>query len=207
MKYPVTRFTSLKVALKELEPFIKDGAHLKSGDPFARLGDMRSREALANWLISAILNFEYQTDQYSFTSDPNGGDGTIVDLETNLAWMTEHVMVPQPRSVSDNDKNILERILDAVNLKREKGGTAYASDKCLVVFLDDGRGEWCPNAVTKKLPNPLYFEDVWVVGLQGVVEGKYSYAVTQLMLDCGNAPIWIVDLSEDFSSWNVNKTQ
>lgn len=207
MKHSVTKFKSLEVALKELEPFIKNGTHLESGKPFAQFGDMRSREALANWVISAILNFEYQTDQYSFTSDPSGGDGTIVDLETNLAWMTEHVMVPQPRSDSDNDKNILGRILDAVNLKRVKGGTAYASNKCLVVFLDDGRGEWRPNAVAKKLPNPLYFEDVWVVGLQGVIEGKYSYAATQLRIDCGNAPIWIVDLSEDFSSWNVNKTQ
>lgn len=50
-----------------------------------------------------------------------------------------------------------------------------------------------PNQVTKQLPTPLYFEDVWVVGLQGVLEGRYIYGVTQLILNYGNAPIWTVD--------------
>ena len=140
MKHSVTKFTNLETALKELEPFIEDGAHLQSGKPFIQFGDMRSREMLANWLISAKLNFENKTDQYSFTSYPDGGDGTIVDLETSNARLTEHVMVPQPRSAKDKNIDILDRILLAVNSKIEKGGEAYASSKHLVVFLDDGRG-------------------------------------------------------------------
>jgi hypothetical protein len=37
MKYPVTRFKSLAVALREIEPFIRNGVHLKTGKPFERV--------------------------------------------------------------------------------------------------------------------------------------------------------------------------
>jgi len=207
MKHSVTKFKSLEIALKELEPFIKDGAHLQSGKSFAKFGDMRSRELLANWLISASLNFEYKTIQYSFTSDPDGGDGTIVDLETNQAWITEHVMVPQPQNEVERNKDIHSRILDAIDLKRNKGGEAYASNKTLIVFLDSGQGLWTPNQIAKQLPSPLYFEDVWVVALQEAIEGKYSYRVTQLLLDHGNAPIWAVDIDQSFAGWAVTRIQ
>lgn len=207
MKHSVTKFKSLELALKELEPFIKNGAHLQSGKPFAQFGNMRSREVLANWLISATLNFEYKTIQYSFTSDPDGGDGTIVNLETNQAWMTEHVMVPQSQNKVEGNKHIHSLILDAIDLKRNKGGEAYGSNKSLVVFVNSGQGLWIPNQVASQLPNPLYFEDVWVVSLEGVTNGKYSYRVVQLLLDSGNAPIWSIDLSEDFGAWSVNRVQ
>ena len=207
MKHSVTKFKSLEIALKALEPFIKDGAHLQSGKPFAQFGNMRSREMLANWLISATLNFEYKTTQYSFTSDPNGGDGTIVDLETNQAWVTEHVMVAHPQNEFERSKDIRSRILDAIDLKRNKGGEAYASNKFLLVFLDGGQGLWIPNQVASQLPSPLYFEDVWVVSLERVVDGKYSYRVVQLVLNLGNAPIWSIDISQDFGAWSVNKVQ
>jgi hypothetical protein len=34
MKYPMIRFKSLKLALKEMEPFIRDSRHLATGRPF-----------------------------------------------------------------------------------------------------------------------------------------------------------------------------
>ena len=46
-RLPVTRFKNMKLALKELNPFIHMGWHLKTGRPFKRLAGMRSREALA----------------------------------------------------------------------------------------------------------------------------------------------------------------
>jgi hypothetical protein len=58
MKYPIIRFKSLTVALKELAPFVRDGRHLQNGRPFDRLGGMLSREVLANWLICAAANSE-----------------------------------------------------------------------------------------------------------------------------------------------------
>jgi hypothetical protein len=46
MKYPTTRFKNLTVALKELEPYIRNGEHLQTGKPFKQFGDLRSRELL-----------------------------------------------------------------------------------------------------------------------------------------------------------------
>jgi hypothetical protein len=43
MKHAVTKFRSPKIALKELERFIRDGRHLKSGKPFKKFGDAQPR--------------------------------------------------------------------------------------------------------------------------------------------------------------------
>jgi hypothetical protein len=56
MKYPITRFKSMEVALKEMEPFVRNAVHLQSGKAFKQLGGIRSREVLANWLLSATIN-------------------------------------------------------------------------------------------------------------------------------------------------------
>jgi hypothetical protein len=207
MKHSVTKFTSLKVALKELKPFIKDGTHLQSGRPFTLFGGMRSREALANWLICAVLNFEYKAEKYFFTSDPTGADGIVVNSETGATWLTEHVMVPQLRNSRERNKDIVTRVVEAVNSKRDKGGLAYASGKQLVVFLDDCRGEWRPNEVSKQLPQPLYFEDVWVAGLQIADAGEYCYGITQLVSAYENAPTWTLNINRGFEAWSIHRIQ
>src|ERR1700688_403277 len=66
MKYPGKRFKSLAVALKEIEPHIRDGKHLQTGKPFGNFSDMRSREVLANFLICAAANFENQSERFAF---------------------------------------------------------------------------------------------------------------------------------------------
>lgn len=98
MKYSITRFKSLSLALKELEPFIKNVAQLQSGKPLAQLGRMLPREVLANWLLCGVLNFDYLSERYCFTSSPTGGDCVIVGSEAGTTWLTEHVMVPKPRN-------------------------------------------------------------------------------------------------------------
>lgn len=208
MKYRVTRFKNLAVALRELEPYIRNGEHLQTGKPFKRLHGMRSREALANWLICAAANLERGIDRLSFTSDPTGGDGVIYDSQTKTTWKTEHVLVPRPRAEKEAKAADVETlILDAVALKQGKGGAAYASGKQLVVFLNSGGDQWIPNRVTKKLPRPLHFDDVWVVALQGIDDGEYIYAVTQLDTTAGNAPIWQIRIATDFDSWKVARIQ
>ena len=172
MKYPVTRFKSLKVCLKEMEPFIRSGWHLQSGKPFKRFGDMRSRELLANWLLCVVVNFEKGEDQLTFSSDPIGGDGIIQDIATDATWPTEHVMIPRPRAGRIQDAETL--ILRAVEHKNNKGGAAYASGKHLVVFMDADAGVWFPNRVARQLPEPLHFETVWVICLQSVEAGNIS---------------------------------
>jgi len=53
---PVRKFKSMAVALKTLGPYIEDATHLQTGKPFQNFGDMRSREAVANWLLCATAN-------------------------------------------------------------------------------------------------------------------------------------------------------
>jgi hypothetical protein len=205
MKHQVTRFRSLKVGPKELEPFILDGEHIQTGKPFKRFGGLRSRELLANWLLCVAANFACGSDRLTFSSDPLGGDGIICDRVTGRTWPTEHVLVPRAHGGEAADVGAL--ILKAIKLKLDKGGAAYASGRTLVVFLNAGGGEWYPNKVAKQLPEPLYFEAVWVVALQGVEAGEYLYAVTRLDLSRGNAPAWRVRIGKDFDDWRVAPIQ
>jgi hypothetical protein len=204
MKYETTRFKSLAVALKELEPFVRNGLHLQTGKPFKKLGDMRSREVLANWLVCAAANAVTE-GELTFTSDPLGGDGIILDVKTGDTWPTEHVMVPRLRPGETADAETL--ILDKINQKRAKGDVAYAAGKTLIVFLEAGAGVWHPDKVAKRLPDPLLFATVWVVGLQGFEDGEYIYAVTNLDLSNGKVPALLVRVSSDFSSWQVTQLQ
>ena len=110
-------------------------------------------------------------------------------------------MVPKLRVGQSSDANVL--ILKAIEQKRAKGGEAYAAGKTLVVFLDAGAGTWFPNKVARQLPQPLYFAAVWVVGLQGVDAGEYTYGVTHLDVSKSNAPTLIVRIKKGFDAWEV----
>lgn len=173
MKYPVKRFKNMEVALKQLEPFVKNAAHLESGKPFENFGGMRSREILANWLLCATIN-AIDKRRLTFSSDPIGSDGIVQDDATGETWSTEHVMVPRQSGGENAEAQAL--ILAAIEQKRNKGGAPYASGKTLVVFLYAGIGAWHPNRVAGALPKPLHFDAVWVVGLQKVEDGAYTYA-------------------------------
>ncbi len=204
MKQQVTQFKSLAVALKELEPFVRNGEHLQTGKPFHKLGGMRSREILANWLVCVATNAVADVE-LTFCSDPIGGDGIIRNIRTGETWPTEHVMVPRLHPGDSADAETL--ILNAINLKRKKGDAAYAGGKTLIVFLDAGAGVWHPNHVAKQLPDPLLFATVWVVGLQAVEDGQYVYGVTNLDLTGDNVPTMLVRVSRDFRSWQVTRIQ
>jgi hypothetical protein len=205
MKYQITRFKSLKLALKQLEPFIRDGKHLQTGKPFKRFGELRSRELLANWLVCAAINSLHQTERLTFSTDPLGGDGIIRDTETERTWPTEHILVP---TVNSGEVDVEALILEAIGKKHSKGGAAYASGKTLIVFLNAGGGKWFPNKVATRLPEPLHFEAVWVVGLDEIPEaGEYSYGVTRLDLSQGNAPTWRVRIAKDFDAWQAEPVQ
>jgi hypothetical protein len=205
MKYEVTHFKSLTVAIKELQPFILNGHHLQNGKGFALMNDMRSREMLGNLLLCISVNSSTSPGRMIFTSAPDdvGGDGIIYDRVAEMGIPTEHVMVP---AISRNaGRNAGELILEAVRLKVKKGGSAYASGKTLVVFLFQSTGEWYPNKVTPQLPDPLLFEAVWVVCLHGVEEGRYTYNVTRLAHP--HAPAWRVRFNKNFDGWEVEAVQ
>lgn len=206
MKQHVTRFKSLAVAIKELGPFIRNGLHLRSGKPFKRL-NMRSREALANWLLCVAVNHVAGADRLTFTSDPAGGDGIIYDTVDDHAVMTEHVYVPGPNANGNKtpEGDVKSKIIAAVAQKQAKGGKAYATGKTLVVF-SDAVGEWKANVIAREL-SAHDFEMVWVAALQGVENGRYIYNVARLDLRRGNAPVWRVTIAAEFTSWTVEAVQ
>jgi hypothetical protein len=207
MKHPSKRIKSLAIALKEIEPYVRDGKHLRTGSPFKNFGDMRSREILANWLICAAFNGEVGSERLTFAGmqDPIGGDGVLVDTVTEETWPTEHVISLVP---AGDTGEIEPRILAAVTQKLDKGGSAYAIGKTLVVLLEGG-GErpWFPNRIAKALPQPLHFGAVWVVGLQAVEAGEYVYNVTQMDEEAGIAHVWRVRIAPDFDKWTVERIQ
>lgn len=199
MKYAVKRFKTPHIALKELEPFIRAGDHIETGRPFARFGGMRSREATANWLLCAAYNAAKGWDCLTFTSDPVGGDGVLVDQQTGETWRTEHVMVPN----RDNSVDLEDRIINAVSSKQAKGGLPYAQGKTLVVFLNAGGQVWFPDKLVCRLPDPLHFDAVWVIGLERVEDGEYVYNVVLLDGSTGSAPAVRVHIAKDFGDWHV----
>jgi hypothetical protein len=204
-EHKLTRFKNLKLALKELKPFVTNGQHLRTGKPFKKFGDMRSREMLANWLLCAVLNaVEGGARELTFWSDPLGGDGIIRDELSGELFPTEHVMIPPQAEASKADAQSL--ILNAIKAKCAKG-EQYASGSTLVVFLDAGAGLWTPNLVAQALPDPLLFKTVWVISLQGVENGEYIYNVAHLDISDGNAPAFEVRISADFESWKVARIQ
>ena len=89
----------------------------------------------------------------------------------------------------------------SIDQKRARGGEAYARGKTLVVFLDAAAGAWFPNRVAKALPDPLYFDEVWVVGLYGIENGEYTRARDHLLVT-GVPPVseFLDDLRTDDGS-------
>lgn len=204
MKYSVRQFKSLKIALKELEPFVKNAALLQTGRPLTQFGNMLPREVLANWLLCATVK-AVKGRQLTFSSDPIGGDGIIRDEATNDIFPTEHTMVSPFNLREGADAQTL--IFEAIQKKRAMG-EPYASGKTLIVFLDAAVGEWFPNRVARALPDPLYFATVWVVGFQERTDDcEYIYVITNLDVSKGDAPAFRVRITKNFDAWYVEDVQ
>jgi hypothetical protein len=200
MNHPVAFFKSLEIALKELEQFVRDDTLLLKGDPLRPLGDMRPREALANWLLCAALSAA-SGESLMFASDPTGGDGVIFDSATGYeVALTEHV-IALPR----DETNVEALTLRAVGEKSAQG-KSYAAGKTLIVFLA-ANGKWRANVVARQLPDPLFFSDVYVIRREGIEAGEYVYGVALLDLAEGPAPVWLVRIAQDFASWTVKQLQ
>lgn len=120
-----------KIALKDMEPYVKDPNYLIKGREFTNFS-LRPREAWANWLLCVVLR-KLHGDNLTFSEDPNG-DGFVVDTKTGEIIPTEHV------SALENPLNPLlilkgeDRIINAIDLKIKKGAE-YAEGKWLVVFF------------------------------------------------------------------------
>lgn len=202
MRQDVTTFKTLKICIKELEQFIRDGNHLETGRRFKRFGNLSSSEVLGCWLLAVVLCHEAKSEKIRICTDPQGGDGTLYDIEELQSYPIEQVMVTNWGVV---DKDTEGLILEQINKKQNKGGKAYAAGKTLMVFLNRKGESWHPNRLARNLPEELDFDDVWVVGLQEVIDDSYTYNVTQL--NAYGCPIWRVIIDNSFEGWQVKKIQ
>lgn len=206
----VTKFKSLLLALKQIEPFVrnvelKKGSILENGRPLKKFGNMLPRELVGNWLLAVVGNFIVGQDRFELTNDPRGSDGLIHDSVSQTALCTEHVVVRA--AVQDPRRDTQSLILQAIQPKVARGPT-YAGGKTLVVFLFNGSNgaPWWPDRVAKALPQPLHFQAVWVISFQCIdAAGAYIYALTRLDIRSGHAPVWWVCIAPDFNSWTVSE--
>src|SRR5690349_11295758 len=90
MKYTVKKLKNLAVALKELEPHIRDGRKSKSHPEFTSI-QQRPRELLGNWLMCAVANAGRPEETVGICSDPFEGDGMLIDEPTNEKMFIEQV--------------------------------------------------------------------------------------------------------------------
>lgn len=157
MHYDVTQFNNMKIALKGMEPFIRDGEHLQTGKPFEKFDGLRSKELPGNWLVCAAPNSIRTAEELAFTSDLAGSDVLIYDNAAKRAWPTEHFVVPRQDSGGASAEEFIRK---AIATKQEKGRRSCASGKTLVVFVNAGLGDWHPNKVTGNFLTPI----LWTSG-------------------------------------------
>jgi hypothetical protein len=135
---------------------------------------------------------------------PIGGDGFIEDAKTGETWPTEHVYV---KPNGDQDGMAEQLVLAAIERKQRRG-PAYGAGKILVVFLNAVAGSYYPNQLARRLLADLPFAVVWVLGLQYVEDGRYTYGVTMLApAPPWGCPIFRVHIHDTFEDWTIEQRQ
>ena len=190
----------LRIALKDFEPMVKNPQFLWNGREIKNFS-LRPREAWANWLICAVLR-KMHGREITFMED-DAGDGFIVDKDLKLAFQTEHVSaldVPKGRRLPGGE----QRIIDAINLKIERGDD-YAREKLLVVFFD-GAGQFFRSKVRESIFGKHNFEAVFCVGLLDSGASGYSYSVTEFRDSFVDQSVTHkVEVNGDFTDWQITQ--
>jgi hypothetical protein len=198
----IQQIRDLKVVLKDFEGMIKNPHFLRVGRPIKNFR-LLPREAWANWLLCVVGNFQNGNDQLTFSEDPSGGDGVILNKRSREFMLTEHVFIPEPRT--GDAKTVEDYMIMALEHKVKKGEN-YAKGKHLIIF-SEAIGWWYPNRVAKRIVGAHSFSSVWAVALQSGDENGYYYSVAQLVIDNANAPSWRVEIPFDFSDYGVIRVQ
>ena len=188
-----------KIALKDMEPYVKNPNFLIKGREFTNFS-LRPREAWANWLLCVVLR-KLHGEDLTFAEDPSG-DGFIVYKKTGELIPTEHV------SALENSFNELprgeDRVISAINLKIEKG-SEYAEGKWLVVFFD-GAGEFYRNKIRESIKGRHNFGAVYCIGLLTSDDSGYSYVVTEFRESSGDQSITFkIEINGDFTDWKISQ--
>ncbi len=179
---------------------VKNPQHLWSGKKIQNFG-LLPREAWGNWLVCAVLSWMYKSD-ITFAED-DVGDGLIVDRTRQLIFPAEHVSaldIPRGKKWPSGE----QRVIEAIELKIAKG-PEYARKKILIAFFD-GAGEFFRNKIRESIFRRHNFEAVFCVGLLDSGPNGYSYSVTEFRDTFGNQSVTHrVEISEDFTDWNIFK--
>jgi hypothetical protein len=204
MRYRVTAARDLKSMLCDLVPLIRDAQRqLHVGREIGNFAQ-RPREVLGTWLICAALNYQSGAPEtWTFSTDPDGGDGLIILRAEGRGERIEHVFVREVPA----GQTLEDAIVAAATAKQKKGGAAYAEGKHLAVLCDAG-GEtaWYPNRVGRALHDAHDFESVWAVGLhEADDENHYTYWVTQF--DSEVSPVVRVSIDLSTCEWHVDTVQ
>lgn len=201
MKHNVKSLKSIAVALKELEPYIRDGSKIKTHPEFKSI-KQRPRELLGNCLLCAVANAERVAETVQIYSDPFDGDGLLVDSATD-----EKMFVEQVYARAEDGKDAETLIAKAFSLKASKG-KQYAAGRTLVILSEAG-GPYFPNRLAHQFRGKHHFRGVWLLGLDAaaIAQGQYSYTVADISGETEPAPVWCVTLRGDFTSWTVARVQ
>ncbi|MFA6386374.1 MAG: hypothetical protein WCW04_01205 [Candidatus Paceibacterota bacterium] len=196
----IKQIKDFKIALKDMEPYVKDPTFLLKGREFTNFL-LRPREAWANWLLCAVLR-KLHGDNITFTEDPKG-DGFILDKNTGEFIPTEHI------SALENTFNKLpkgeSRIINAINQKIKKG-PEYAKGKWLVVFFD-GAEKFFRNKIRENIKGRHNFGAVYCIGLL-TSENGYVYSITEFKESSGNKSITFkVKINSDFTDWKISQVK
>ena len=190
----------MTVALKDLEPLVKDPRHLWNGRDLSNFS-LRPREAWANWLITVVLQKMF-SEHITFAEDENS-DGLIFDKESGQMLVTEHVAAmdfPAGKNLPKGDA----RILGAIEYKIARG-SEYAKGKSLVVFFD-GAGEFHRDKIRESIFGKHNFVSVYLVGLLTSGEEGYEYLVTDYRDSYADKSVsHTVKINSDFTAWTVTQ--
>ena len=202
MKQNVTVVKDLAAVLKDMEPWVKNPKTLYSGNKPKNFS-LLPREILGNWLMCTVGNALDDKAAWTFCTDPSGGDGILIDRNTDSQMVTEHVFVPQKYLKDSHGPE--DVIKNAVAKKQAKGGKAYAEGKHLIVFCE-GIGKWYPNRVGKAIAGTHNFASVWAVGLDRAENADtYYYWIAQF--ENSHCPVVEIKIDFDKVVWLVSGIQ
>lgn len=193
------QISDLRIALKDMEPYVKESTYLTQGKRFLNF-DMLVREAWANLLICAVM--EKVTGEH-YTFQESDGDGIIGSKATKIGNIVEHVCAmdfPAGRQLPKGE----ERVLWAIQHKTARG-PEYAKGKILVVFFD-GAGMFVRSKIRESIYGKHNFESVVCVGLLTVDNSGYEYILTDYCDEYGNESIsFRIKIPMDFSGWTITQ--
>lgn len=195
MKVRLTLIKDLKIALKDLEKYVKTPDFLRKGRKFTNFS-LLPREAWANWLVCVFGNSQ-TGGNLTFGEDPENGDGIILDSKNREKYvLTEHVFI------TDLDQgNASEVIVNRIFSKFRKG-KEYGKGRTLIVFCEM-KGTVFPSDVRRAIYKQNTFDNIYLIVLESSESDGYSYFITPLITNSPHLTLHRIRINDEFKEWSV----